>query len=149
MLDRTMLRSSAIGASSSCERAVEATSAATGTARGASSTTNAPAVPVSALTGGEALGRLEVLPGEVRDREERHLRDGLRDVQDIGRLGLEEQMVCRPRRTDATGTQCQHEGPDRRQDGAVERRLNRHTRRLESPLDAGDDQDRHLLEMVP
>jgi len=28
---------------------------------------NAPPIPVRALAGGEALGRLEVLPGEVRD----------------------------------------------------------------------------------
>jgi len=31
---------------------------------------NAPPIPVRALAGGEALGRLEVLPGEVRDCEE-------------------------------------------------------------------------------
>src|SRR5437763_3097042 len=34
---------------------------------GAASTMNAPPIPVRALAGGEALGRLEVLPGEVRD----------------------------------------------------------------------------------
>src|SRR5436309_3759195 len=34
---------------------------------GAASTMNAAPIPVRALAGGEALGRLEVLPGEVRD----------------------------------------------------------------------------------
>jgi hypothetical protein len=103
---------------------------------------------VRALPRGETPRGLEVRAGEVRDRYERDLRHGLRDAEDLRRLRLVEEMVRRPGGADPASAEREHERPHGGQDRAVEGRLHGDAGILEAPLDAGQHEDRDLVEMI-
>ncbi len=62
-----------------------------------------------AVLRGEALRRFEVSPREVRHRQQRHLRDGFGDTENLPCLALKEQVIGCLTRTNAACTQREHE----------------------------------------
>ena len=78
-----------------------------------------PAVPVGDLLD-RATGRgLEVVAGEVRDRDERDLRDALRDAEQLGRLGRVREVQRGQHRAETAAAQRQLEAPHRGDDRPV------------------------------